>query len=134
LADFPIFPLSASFSQSSPPVPKHPPATRLLSIRHVEVEPRYQGTFGGCINMDLSPHGCAQAEVLAKYLHGKTLDAIYASPMKRAQQTAAPLLKKRRAGADHPARIARSGFRRLDGIQLERSARKIRRSSLRLAR
>ena len=83
--------------------------TRLLLIRHAEVEPRYQGTFGGRIDMDLSPRGCTQAEVLAKYLHGKTLDAIYASPMKRAQQTAAPLLKN---GA--PAQTILPGLREVD--------------------
>jgi broad specificity phosphatase PhoE len=70
-----------------------PPATRLLLIRHGEVEARYQGIFGGRIDMNLSPRGKRQAEILAAYLRGKTIDAIYASPMKRVQQTLAPTLK-----------------------------------------
>ena len=69
-----------------------PSATRLLLIRHAEVEEQYQGVFGGRIDMGLSPRGCEQAAVLANCLHGKPLDAIYASPMKRVQQTLAPLL------------------------------------------
>ena len=70
-----------------------PPATRLLLIRHGEVETRYQGIFGGRIDMNLSPRGKQQAKMLADYLRGKTIDAIYASPMKRVQQTLAPTLK-----------------------------------------
>ncbi len=70
-----------------------PPATRLLLIRHGEVEARYQGIFGGRIDMNLSPRGKRQAKILAGYLRGKTIDAVYASPMKRVQQTLAPTLK-----------------------------------------
>ena len=42
--------------------------------------------------MDLSPHGHEQAAALAKCLYQKPLNAIYASPMKRVQQTLAPVL------------------------------------------
>lgn len=70
------------------------PATRLLLIRHGEVEARYQKKFGGIIDMNLSPNGKRQAQILADYLRGKTIDAIYASPMKRVQQTLAPTLKQ----------------------------------------
>jgi len=73
--------------------PKRSPLTRLLLIRHAEVESRYQRTFGGRIDMNLSSRGRKQAGILAGYLRGKTLNAIYASPMKRVQQTLAPLLK-----------------------------------------
>jgi broad specificity phosphatase PhoE len=69
-----------------------PSAARLLLIRHAEIETRYQGIFGGRIDMELSPRGHEQAAALAKYLHRKPLGAIYASPMKRVQQTLAPLL------------------------------------------
>jgi broad specificity phosphatase PhoE len=70
-----------------PPVP-----TRLLLIRHAEVESRYQRVFGGRIDMDLSPRGHEQAAALAKYLRQKPVQAIYASPMKRVQQTMEPWL------------------------------------------
>jgi broad specificity phosphatase PhoE len=74
------------------PVSEPLPATRLLLIRHAEVEARYQGVFGGRVDMNLSPRGREQAAALARYLHTKPLAAIYASPMKRVQQTLAPLL------------------------------------------
>lgn len=67
-------------------------ATRLLLVRHAEVEARYHRVFGGSVDMDLSPLGHTQAVALADYLRRKPLDAIYASPMKRVQQTLAPFL------------------------------------------
>jgi broad specificity phosphatase PhoE len=65
---------------------------RLLLVRHAEVEESYHKIFGGTIDMSLSPRGQGQAKMLAKFLHGKPMDAIYASPMKRVQQTLAPFL------------------------------------------
>ncbi|MBI5383217.1 MAG: histidine phosphatase family protein [Verrucomicrobia bacterium] len=71
------------------------PATHLFLIRHGEVEDRYHRVFGGTIDMDLSPRGHEQARRLARHLRGRHFDAIYASPMKRAQQTLAPLAEHR---------------------------------------
>jgi len=83
-------------SSSKPSWKAAPPAavvTRLWLIRHAEVEERYHHTFGGRIDMNLSARGRAQAKALARYLHGRPLDAVYASPMKRVQQTVEPLLR-----------------------------------------
>ncbi len=66
--------------------------TRLFLVRHGEVEERYHRTFGGRIDMNLSPRGHEQAQVLADFLRRRPVDFIYASPMKRAQQTMAPLV------------------------------------------
>ena len=43
--------------------------------------------------MNLSARGRAQARTLADFLHGRPFAAVYASPMKRVQQTLAPFLK-----------------------------------------
>ena len=67
--------------------------TRLLLVRHAEVERTYHKIFGGKIDMNISPRGHEQAATLAKFLSGRKIDAIYASPMKRVQQTLAPFLK-----------------------------------------
>ena len=83
--------------------------TRLLLIRHAEVEASYQKVFGGRIDMDLSPRGHEQAAALAKYLRPRKIDAIYASPMKRVQQTLAPFLSN---GAPPPTLMA--GLREVD--------------------
>lgn len=67
------------------------PPVRLFLLRHGEVEDRYHRVFGGRIDMDLSPRGHQQAAMLAAYLRRRPIDFIYASPMRRAQQTLAPL-------------------------------------------
>ena len=67
--------------------------TRLFLIRHAEVEPKYHRTFGGRIDMNLSDLGHEQAEALTHYLKRHTFDAVYASPMKRVQQTLMPLMQ-----------------------------------------
>jgi broad specificity phosphatase PhoE len=76
--------------------PKPPAVTRLLLIRHGEVEPAYQGVFGGRIDMNLSERGHEQARLLARFLRGRNFDAIYSSPMKRVQQTFAPSARHHR--------------------------------------
>ena len=69
-----------------------PNPTHLLLVRHAEVEESYHKTFGGRIDMNLSPRGGEQAKILAGFLRTKGIEAIYASPMKRVQQTVAPFL------------------------------------------
>ena len=77
--------------KNSKPNPTAP--TRLILVRHGEVEVSYHKIFGGKIDMNLSPRGHDQAKALAAFLRGNKLDAIYASPMKRVQQTLAPVLE-----------------------------------------
>jgi broad specificity phosphatase PhoE len=66
------------------------PPTRLILIRHGEVEEKYHRIFGGRIDMDLSARGHEQAAVLAGYLRRRPVEAVYCSPLKRVQQTLAP--------------------------------------------
>ena len=71
-------------------LPNHP--TQLYLVRHGEVEERYHKVFGGCrIDMELSPLGHRQAQAVARWMADVPVDAIYASPMVRVQQTLAPL-------------------------------------------
>jgi len=84
-------------------------STKLILVRHAEVEARYQRVFGGRIDMDISPRGHAQAAALADFLRHQPLEAIYASPMKRVQQTLSPLLNN---GAPRP--VVASDLREVD--------------------
>jgi broad specificity phosphatase PhoE len=85
------------------------PPTQLLLARHGEVEENYHRTFGGRIDMNLSARGHEQAKMLARFLQNKKVDAIYASPMKRVQQTLAPFLTN---GA--PSQKILDGLREVD--------------------
>ncbi|MBI2928311.1 MAG: histidine phosphatase family protein [Verrucomicrobia bacterium] len=72
-------------------LPLDSPSTRLLLLRHGEVEERYHRIFGGRIDMELSRRGHEQALALAECLKSQRVEALFSSPMKRAQQTMAPL-------------------------------------------
>ena len=65
--------------------------TRLYLLRHGEVEARYHRVFGGKIDMELSPLGHDQVKALADYFRRHPPHVMYSSPMKRVQQTLAPL-------------------------------------------
>ena len=64
----------------------------LLLIRHAL--PIRREVEMGAADPELSEAGHAQAQHLADYLASEELHAIYASPMQRARQTAAPLAKR----------------------------------------
>jgi len=68
---------------------------RLLLIRHGETEHNAGQIALGQADVPLNERGLAQAEALARRLGGETrygpIEAIYASPLQRAQATAAPL-------------------------------------------
>jgi probable phosphoglycerate mutase len=63
----------------------------LLIIRHAL--PIRRELDSGIADPELSPEGLEQAEHLGQYLAQEKIHAIYASPLRRAQQTAAPLAK-----------------------------------------
>lgn len=65
----------------------------LLLIRHA-LPVRREGADGPA-DPELSEQGHAQAKLLAGYLAGEELDAIYASPLRRAMETAAPVAADR---------------------------------------
>src|SRR6476646_9123683 len=62
----------------------------LLLIRHglpIRID-----DAGGPADPPLSPDGVAQAEALAAWLAPRGIDALYCSPLRRARETAAPLV------------------------------------------
>jgi probable phosphoglycerate mutase len=61
----------------------------IILIRHAI--PVRRELESGIADPELSPAGLRQSELLAGYLSSESIDAIYASPMQRARQTAAPL-------------------------------------------
>jgi probable phosphoglycerate mutase len=68
----------------------------LLIIRHAL--PVRRELTEGIADPELAPEGLLQAEHLAKYLSTEKIDAVYASPLRRAQQTAAPLAALQKVG------------------------------------
>ncbi|MFZ9707351.1 MAG: histidine phosphatase family protein, partial [Ilumatobacteraceae bacterium] len=64
----------------------------LLLVRHGL--PVRRELTSGIADPELAPDGLRQAECLADYLATEDIAAMYVSPLKRAQETAAPLAKR----------------------------------------
>lgn len=72
-----------------------PPPTRLLFLRHAEVQEDFHRVFGGRLDIALSARGRQQADRLADYVARRFQpEALYASPMQRVRETLAPLLAR----------------------------------------
>lgn len=73
-------------------------ATDILLIRHGESQPVRPGVevplLDGQADPPLDPRGEQEAERVAERLADQHLDAIYVTPLRRTQQTAAPLARK----------------------------------------
>jgi broad specificity phosphatase PhoE len=72
--------------------------TRVLLVRHGATPRTAEDRFSGDAGVDLSEEGRAQVRALAGRLRGTPLDAIYASPLSRTQQTAELLCDGRSLG------------------------------------
>jgi probable phosphoglycerate mutase len=70
-------------------------STRILAIRHGETLWNRAARIQGHTDIGLSPLGLAQAERLALALQEEAIDAVYASDLSRAAQTAEALLRLR---------------------------------------
>jgi len=62
--------------------------TELLIIRHGETEWNAGEIYRGRADIGLNEHGILQAKLLAGYLADAEIEAVYASPLQRAGQTA----------------------------------------------
>jgi broad specificity phosphatase PhoE len=62
--------------------------TELILARHGETEWNVEEVFRGRIDIELDEKGVRQAELLAQYLRGVKIDAVYSSPLRRALNTA----------------------------------------------
>jgi alpha-ribazole phosphatase len=88
--------------------------SRLLLIRHAEPDESMRGRSYGRLDVPLSAVGRAQAAAIAETLREARLDAIFASPLRRAIDTAAPLAEARGLEV-----LTHDGLRELDFGALE---------------
>ncbi|MFQ5344173.1 MAG: histidine phosphatase family protein, partial [Anaerolineae bacterium] len=67
---------------------------RLILVRHGETEWNRTGRYQGFARTSLNERGHWQAEQVARRLAGWEIDAIYASDLPRAYQTAEPIARR----------------------------------------
>jgi phosphoserine phosphatase len=70
--------------------------TRVILARHGETDWNKEGRYQGQIDTDLSERGIKQAELLGLTLKEVHIDHIYASPLKRAFETAGAVAKHKK--------------------------------------
>ncbi len=76
--------------------PKPPPATTVLFVRHGQTPTTGSVLPGRARGLHLADGGREEAEAVAERLGTvKTIDAIYASPLERTRETAAPIGRRR---------------------------------------
>lgn len=93
--------------------------TELVLIRHGETDMNRELRFQGHVNVSLNAIGLEQARRLAARMAGEKADAVYASDLLRAQQTAEPI-----AGTLSLPAVAETGLReqhfgRVDGMRVD---------------
>jgi broad specificity phosphatase PhoE len=68
----------------------------LILARHGETAWNVEQVFRGRIDVELNQNGLKQAELLAEYLSGLNIEAVYSSPLKRALKTAEAVARRHR--------------------------------------
>ncbi len=70
--------------------------TEIILARHGETEWNLKEVFRGRANIELNETGRKQAELLADYLSGVEIEAVYSSPLKRAMDTARAIANRQK--------------------------------------
>jgi broad specificity phosphatase PhoE len=94
-----------------------------LLVRHGETEETTGRRYPSTRDLSLNERGRTQANALAKALQQVALEAIFVSPSRRAQETAAPLAAQRHLELHVIPELAEMGFGQLGGLSLEEAAR-----------
>jgi alpha-ribazole phosphatase len=91
----------------------------LMLVRHGETEWNVQRRYQGQSDIPLSNLGRRQAELVAERLVGKRIDAIYASDLKRAWETAQAIAEKNSLDVLTEPRLRELKFGILEGLTFE---------------
>jgi len=90
--------------------------TEIILARHGETEWNVQEIFRGRLNVELNETGLEQAELLAEYLSGVKIEAVYSSPLKRALKTAEAIASHHKLDAKITPGLTDFDFGRWQGL------------------
>ena len=92
----PPTPTKSTKPRSRPSKPKPVPPTTVLFVRHGQTPTTGAVLPGRAKGLHLAEQGTKQAEAVAERIKAlKNVDAVYASPLERTRETAAPIAKAR---------------------------------------
>ena len=93
--------------------------TVMYLVRHGQSEGNVRGGFAGRVDYALSEKGVRQARITADFLRDVHLDAVCASPLRRAQATAAPIAADRGLAVETRAGLIEFDFGDWEGLALD---------------
>jgi len=93
--------------------------TELILTRHGETEWNVEEVFRGRIDVELNETGLRQAELLAEYLGGLKIDAVYSSPLKRALKTAEAITRYHKLEVEIAPGLIDCHFGQWQGLHLQ---------------
>ena len=100
--------------------PKPPPPTLVLLVRHGQTPTTGSILPGRAPGLHLSDKGREQAEAVAARIEAiPKVDAVYASPLERTRETAAPIAKKRHLRVKIDKGLVEADFGEWTGQQLK---------------
>jgi broad specificity phosphatase PhoE len=91
----------------------------LILVRHGETEWNVQRRYQGQFNVPLSSVGRQQAERIAERLASQKIDAVYASDLERASETAAIIAAKHNLAVASEPRLRELKFGVLEGLTFD---------------
>jgi broad specificity phosphatase PhoE len=96
--------------------------TCVLLVRHGETQETAERRYPSSRDLPLSERGRLQADALAKALQKVGLAAVFASPSRRARETAAPLVIQHNLELRLVPELIEMGFGQLGGLSLDEAA------------
>jgi len=104
------------------PLPSRPVPARLVLVRHGESTWNREHRIQGQLDPPLSDHGRAQAEMLARRLASRKPEAIYASDLRRAMETARPISAALGVGVEPRAELREIFLGEWEGLRTQELA------------
>lgn len=95
---------------------------KIYVTRHGETVWNFENRLCGSTDIELTPKGIGQAQALAKTLGGRGIEAIIASPLKRARQTAQILAQAIGLPVQTDARLQEQNYGQLEGQSCNKPA------------
>ena len=93
--------------------------TEIILVRHGETEWNVEEVFRGRIDIKLNETGVRQAELLAQYLGGVKIDAVYSSPLRRALNTAQAIARYHKLEVKIAPGLIDCDFGQWQGLRLQ---------------
>ena len=91
----------------------------IILVRHGQTEWNVGEIFRGRVEIELDATGITQAQLLAQYLSGREIEAIYSSPLSRALQTAEVIAAPHRLKVRVSPNLNDLAFGKWQGLTLE---------------